>query len=159
MQHCITIIFLEKAPMTSLAPIANMNNNIRVLNIKTCQKEEVLNFLLIITFTLVCYVRLGLIVPLENCSLIWRRHHYWRRAANLSSEVSLSYHTYCDSRHRFKMVISEDPWHTPFAERLAVELSLPAFRTVAAGIRTSNFRLRVQCSQTHCASAAVYIHY
>ena len=30
----------------------------------------------------------------------------------LSSEGSLSYHTYCDTRLPFIMVISEDPWHS-----------------------------------------------
>ena len=75
-----------------------------------------------------------LYVPMENFSLIWRRHHYWWRASTfftytrhswqMNSEGSLACHTYCDTGHPFKMVISEDPWHTPVAERLAVELSL-----------------------------------
>ena len=47
----------------------------------------------------------------------------------LSSEGSLTCHTYCETGHLFIMVISEDPWHTPNAERLAVELSLPVFTT------------------------------
>ena len=100
---------------------------------------------------LVCFVRMGFIVQLENFSLIWRRHHYWWRAANsyarhswpLSSEGSLACHTYCDTGHPFIMVISEDPWHTPIAERSAVELSILflRLRSVAAGIRTPKLRL------------------
>ena len=47
---------------------------------------------------------------------------------------------YCDTRNLFIMVISEYPWHSPFAMHLAVELSLPVLRlgSVAAGIRTPN---------------------
>ena len=33
-------------------------------------------------FILCLFVCLGFIVPLQNFSLIWRRHHYWWRAAN-----------------------------------------------------------------------------
>ena len=56
----------------------------------------------------------------------------------------LACNTYCDTRHTFIMVISEDPWHTPFAERLAVELSLLVFlriRSVADRIWTTNLPL------------------
>ena len=64
---------------------------------------------------------LELIVPLENFSLIWRRHHYRWKAANLtytwhswplSSEGSLACHIYCDKGGPFIMVISEDSWHS-----------------------------------------------
>ena len=43
----------------------------------------------------------------------------------------------------FIMVIFEDPWYTPFTERLAVELSQPVFYNLsqAAGIRTPNLAL------------------
>ena len=64
------------------------------------------------------FVCLGFIVPLENFSLIWRRHptgeglqiltfawHSWP----LSSEGSLACHTYCDTGHPFLMVISKHP--------------------------------------------------
>ena len=76
-----------------------------------------------------CFVCLEFFVPLENFSLIWRRHHYrWRSAKfdqcsalmiwydmhswPLSSEGSLACHTYWDTGHPFIMVISEDPWHS-----------------------------------------------
>ena len=62
-------------------------------------------------------VYLKFIVPLENFSLIWRRHHCRWRAANfdfdswpLSSEGSLTCHTHCDTGLPSIMVISEDPW-------------------------------------------------
>ena len=60
-------------------------------------------------------------VQLENFSLIWRRHHCRWRTVNfelcsalmvMSSEGSLACHTYCDTGHHFRMVISEDPWHS-----------------------------------------------
>ena len=52
-----------------------------------------------------------------------------RHSWPLSSEGSLACHTYCDTGHLFVMVISEDPWHSPIAERSAVELPLPVFTT------------------------------
>ena len=60
---------------------------------------------------LLMFVFWGFIVPFENFSLIWKRHHHrWRAAIltcarhlwPLSSEGSLV----------FKLVISEDPWHS-----------------------------------------------
>ena len=37
---------------------------------------------------------------------------YARHSGPLGSEGSLACHTYCDTGHPFKMVISEDPWHS-----------------------------------------------
>ena len=63
----------------------------------------------------------GFFVQLENFLLIWRRHHYRWRAANLtyarnswslSSEGSQACHTNCVKGHPFIMVISEGPWHS-----------------------------------------------
>ena len=93
------------------------------------------------TLVFVClFVWLGFIVPLEKFSPIWRRHilTYARHSWPLSSEDSLMYHTYCDTGHPFIMAIFEDPWHTPFAERLAVELSLHVFTTLVGRSRDSN---------------------
>ena len=49
-------------------------------------------------------------VPLENFSLIWRRHHcrleILTSARHLSCEGSLACFTYCDTGHPFIMVIS-----------------------------------------------------
>ena len=74
----------------------------------------------------IIFVCLVFIVPLENLSLIWRRHNYRRRTANfdlcstlwsLSSEgyllwVCLWLFMKLDDYHPFIIVISEDPWHS-----------------------------------------------
>ena len=67
------------------------------------------------------FVYLEFIKPLENFSLIWRRHHcrwraeiltYLRHSWPLSSEGSLTCHTHWDTGLPFIMVISEHPWHS-----------------------------------------------
>ena len=72
-------------------------------------------------FWIYMFFGLEFFVPLENFSLIWRRHHcqwrvtiltYARQLRSLSSEGSLSCHTYSDTLNPFIMVISEDPWHS-----------------------------------------------
>ena len=90
--------------------------------------ERFLNNLALSTaFKFGCF--LGFIVPLENFSLIWRRHHNRWRAANfaharhslpLSSEGSLACHTSSDTGHPYIMVISDDHWYShllPFSSR------------------------------------------
>ena len=76
-------------------------------------------FVLFVMFVL--FVCLGFIVQLENFSLKWRRHHcrwrlqiltYAQHSWPVSSEGSLTCHTYCDTGLPFIMVISEDPWHS-----------------------------------------------
>ena len=100
------------------------------------------------------FVCLWLFVPLENFSLIYRRHHYRWRAANFqlcSALMAIEQWGFYSVPHLL--------WHGTFvfnghlrgpvtftliAERLAVGLSLPVFfrlRSVAAGIRTSNLPL------------------
>ena len=95
---------------------------------------------------------LGFIVPLENFSLIWRRHHYrltvakfelWSALWTKSSESSLACHTY------FDMGAFVNNGHL----RGSVALVLPSvwqwsckylflrLRSVANGIRTSNLPL------------------
>ena len=55
----------------------------------------------------------GLDLLCVNISIIWRRHHYlWRYSLGLNSGGSLACHTFCDTGHPFKMVISEDFWHS-----------------------------------------------
>ena len=44
-------------------------------------------------------------LPFKGCT-----QHSWP----LISEGSLTCHTYCDTLHLFKIVISEDPWHPDF---------------------------------------------
>ena len=116
------------------------------------------NYLCLFVSYFVClFVCLWLIVPLENCSLIWRIHHYRRRMQSLtyarhswplSSEDSLTYHTYCDPEHPFIIVISEDLGTHTCCRVLVVELSLPIFTTsVCRGCREHpTFRLRSKCS-------------
>ena len=57
----------------------------------------------------------------EGLRILTHAWHSWP----VSSEKSLTCHIYCDTGQPFIMVISEDTWHSPVAERLAVELSLP----------------------------------
>ena len=70
----------------------------------------------------------GVFVPLENCSLIWKRHHYRWRAANFdiwSALMVIQLKGFFNMPHIL--------WHSPrthdtlVAKRWAVELSLPAF--------------------------------
>ena len=61
----------------------------------------------------------------EELQIFTCTRHSWL----LSSEGSLACHTYCDTGYLLILVISEDPWHSPLAERLTVELSLPVFMT------------------------------
>ena len=103
---------------------------------------------------------LGFFVPLENFSLIWRRNRW--RAANFDLCSALMA---IDQWRLFSMphllwhgasviiVISKDPWQTHIAERLAVELSLPAFYDLGLlrlrfGHQT--FRMRIECSNQLC---------
>ena len=94
----------------------------------------------------VCF---GVFVPFENFHSFWRRHNYRWSAANLtyarhsrplSSEGSITCHTYCDTGQLF---IIRGPV-TPVAQRLAVELSLPVqrFRSVPTGDQTPISRMR-----------------
>ena len=75
---------------------------------------------------------LEFIVPLENFSLMWRRHHYRRRAAIFyicsalwpqNSEGSLT----CHGASVYNGYLRGPVTLTPIAERIAVELSLPLF--------------------------------
>ena len=87
------------------------------------------NSLLIDHFVVFC--------PVENISLILRRHHCRWRAANLdlclalmafSSEGSLACHTCCDTGPPFLRSYPKDPWFSLLnAELLAKEQSLPIF--------------------------------
>ena len=85
------------------------------------------NFL--IFFLFVC---LWFFVPLENFSLIWRRHHsllqIFTYAMHLSSEG-----------HPFIMIISEDSWHShqlPSVWQWGCHYLFLRVESVAAGIRT-----------------------
>ena len=75
----------------------------------------------------------------EGLQNLTHARHTWP----LSSEGSLSCHTYCDTGHGH---LRGPVTLTPIAKRLAVELSLPVLRlrSVAAGIWTPNLPLAGQ---------------
>ena len=96
-------------------------------------------------------------VPL-NFSFIWRRHYSRWRAANIdhcSALMAIEQWGFFSVPHLlwhgttvYKGHLRGPVTLTPIAERLAVELSLPVLRlrSIAAGIRTPNSPLAVQCS-------------
>ena len=93
-----------------------------------------------------------------NLLLIWRRHHYrWRHANfDLCSALvvieqwgSLTCHGFCDTRHPFIMVISEDPWHSHFCRAFssgAVTTFLYDFDLLRLGFEHPSFCLRIHRS-------------
>ena len=84
------------------------------------------------------FVCLEFIVPLENCLLLWWRHHCRWRAANfdLCSALmaieqcgSLTCYTHCDTGLPYNDHLQRPVTLTSVADRLAVELSIPDFTT------------------------------
>ena len=114
-----------------------------------------------------CFVSLEFIVPLENCSLTWRRHVNRWRAANLDLCSAFLVMEQCGFLSMPYLL-----WHgayiynghlrgpvtlTPIAKRLAVELSLPVFTTKVYHGLDSNTQPST-CRDnplTHCATATV----
>ena len=94
---------------------------------------------------------LGFIVSLEDFSLISRCHYYRLRAANfdlcsaLMAIEQLGFFSVPSllwlETSVYNSYIRGPVTLTPIVERLAVELSLLVFTSVAAGIRTPNFPL------------------
>ena len=96
------------------------------------------------------FVCVEFFIPLENFSLIWRRHHCRWRAANFDLCSALT----CTAIEQWGFFnVPHLLWHgptlynghrrghvtlTPVAERLAVELSLPVFTTQVCRDRGSN---------------------
>ena len=82
---------------------------------------------------------LGFYVRLENFSLIWRRHHYWRRAAKFdlcSTLMAIEQWGFFSGSHLLWHGASVYNGHlrgpvtlTLLAEGLVVELSIPVFTT------------------------------
>ena len=73
----------------------------------------------------------------EGLQIFTFDRHSWP----LSSEGSLTCHTYCDTGHPFIMVISEDPWHShllPSVWQWSCHYLFLRPRSVATGIRTPN---------------------
>ena len=96
------------------------------------------------------FVCMVFIVLLEKFSLISRRHHCRWRATNfdpwsLSSEGSLTCHTYCDTGLPFMMVIPEDPWYShllPSVWQWSCHYLFLRLRFTATGDRTPISRIR-----------------
>ena len=77
----------------------------------------------------------------EGLQILTYARHQWQ----LSCEGSLPCHTYCDTGHPFKMVISEDPWHShllPSVWQCSCHYLLYRLRSVATGDRTPISRTR-----------------
>ena len=70
----------------------------------------------------------------EGLQILTYAQHSWP----LSSEGSLTYHTYCDTGLPFIMVISEDPWHLhllPSVWQWSYHYQFFRLRSVASGDR------------------------
>ena len=104
------------------------------------------------------FVWVGFYVPLENFSLIWRRHHYRWRVSNFDlcsalmaidqwrffSVPHLLWHG-----HTLYMIICKDPWHPhllPSVWQLSYHYLFLRLLSVAAGIRTPSFCMRCERS-------------
>ena len=113
------------------------------------------------------FVCLEFIVPLENFSLIWRRHHYRWRAEIFylcSALMAIEQWGFFCVPHLLWHGASVYNGHlrgpvtlTPIAERLAVELSLPVFTTWVCCGWDSNTQPSAWGANalTHCSTAAV----
>ena len=113
------------------------------------------------------FVCLGVFVPLENFSVIWRRHHCRWRAANFdlcSAHMAIEQWGFFRVPHLLWHGASVYNGHlrgpvtlTPIAERLAVELSLPVFTTLNCRGWVSNTQPSACGANVlaHCATAVV----
>ena len=73
---------------------------------------------------------------------------YGRHSLPLSSEGSLTCHTYCETGLLFIMVISEDPWHSyllPSAWQWSCHDLIKRLMSVATGNRTPISSTRGEC--------------
>ena len=88
------------------SPLTSFKANVKLFSISSlqCKCKN--------TYCLTDFVCLEFFVPLENFPLIWRRHHYRRRATNFDSwPLSREWSYYCDTGQLYIMSISKDPWH------------------------------------------------
>ena len=118
-----------------------------------------------VTGSYLMFVCLGFIVPLENFSLICRRHHNWWRVANFdlcSALMAIEQWGFFSVPHLLWHGVSVYNYHlrgpvplTPIAERLAVELSLPLFTISVCRGWDSN--TQPPNALIHCATAAVHL--
>ena len=126
---------------------------------------------LVFNVMLVLYVCLRVFVPLENVSLIWKCHHcrWWATSFDLwSALMVIEQWGFFSVTHQLCYGASFNNGHlrgpvtlTPIAERLAVELSLPIFKTKVCRGWDSNTQTSA-CENydlTHCTTAAVTAWY
>ena len=139
--------FLKSSTSSRLLTPESWNS----LNFKACLK----------TYTLfVClFFCEEFILPLENFSLIWRRHLCrWKAtkfdlsSALMACEGSLRCHIHCDTGLPFIIVISEDPWHShlfPSFWQWSCHYLFLRLRSVATGDRTPISCMRGERSTSH----------
>ena len=111
------------------------------------------------------FVCLWFIVPLQNFSLIWRRHHYRWRAANfdlcsaLMAIEQLGFFSVLYLLWHGASVYNGHLWgpvtHTPIGKRLAVRLSIPVFKTSRGCDSNIQPSACGANALTHCATATV----
>ena len=104
-------------------------------------------------------VCLGFFIPLENFSLIWRRYHYRWRAANFDVCLELMNieqwgffsvpHLLWHGASNYNGHLRGPVTLIPFAERLAVELSLHVFTTCLSRLGFEHLTLRLRCERSH----------
>ena len=136
-------------------------------------------------YMFVCmFVCLEFFIPFENCSLIWRHHHYPWRAANFdlcSVLIAIEQWGFFSVPHLLWHGASVYNGHlqglvslTSNAQRLAVELSLPVFMTGLSrlgfeyltlcmwGLRSNRLHphglMFMYWSLSHCAPVVFRIH-
>ena len=86
-----------------------------------------------------------LTITVEGLQILTYARHSWP----LSSEDSLTCHTYCDTGHPFIMFISENPWHSLLLsvwQQSCHYLSRLGFEHLPIG------QLRLRCSYIQCTS-------
>ena len=112
------------------------------------------------------FIYLGFFVPVENFSLIWRRHHYRWRSANVDV-----YSVFMAIEQWGFFSVPHLRWHgptlyschfrgpvtlTPVAERLAVELSLPVLTSKVCRRWDSNIQPSACETNALFAGAVLY---
>ena len=120
-------------------------------------------------FDLCLFVCLEFIVPLENFSLIWRRHLCRWRAANFnlcSAVMAIEQWGLLNvphpPRHGPTVVISEDPWHSHLLSSVwqwSCHYLFLRLRSVATGDRTSISLMRGERSTSTPPRRSLYLRY
>ena len=126
------------------------------------------SFFFVFVFWVFCFlfIYLGFFVPVDNFSLIWRRHHYRWRSANVDV-----YSVFMAIEQWGFFSVPHLMWHgptlyschfrgpvalTPVAERLAVELSLPVLTSKVCRRWDSNIQPSACETNALFAGAVLY---